>query len=532
MRSVEIGITGGPDGMLSVSIDYQMDASALVKKWRADRAVVDGIAADIWQAVGEAFADPPDGADSPKQSESPGPSGSPDSSDLGDFDDVRRVIVERLQSLGLALYQGILEKEGDGLRTWGEAGEFDHPGYLIFKIDKALAYLPLEMMHDGEEFLAQRFAVGRVLYAEDARGGAPAPAAAADTVVLVGDPSEDGAIGEDVEREIDAVRDRLKRSGFGLKIAVGRDADLKYILANLPGSAIFHFSGHGVIGEDERATGLRLASGTILSGQSLQGLQAAPALAFLNVCTTASADTWRGSIGIVETLLARGTRACVATLWDVGSEAAATVPAGFYDSLLAGATFGEALRQARCAAAEAFGLHDPTWGSYVLYGDPRLTLPGAGLAAGVRQARRLTHSWMLLVSLLVALAAIVVIPRTTTRDADRDAGRQQGTEAEQGTEAGQGTEAEQGASPGAGASSDSSVAPAARVGYLVVESTPRDARITIDGKAAGLTPYALEVPVGSHSVRIEKEGYRAWEASVEVRQSPRANVKATLEKAR
>ena len=76
MRSVEIGITGGPDGMLSVSIDYHEDASALVKKWRADRVVVDGIAADIWQAVGEAFADPPDGADSPKR-ESPGPSGSP-----------------------------------------------------------------------------------------------------------------------------------------------------------------------------------------------------------------------------------------------------------------------------------------------------------------------------------------------------------------------------------------------------------------------------------------------------------------------
>ena len=400
----------------------------------------------------------------------------------------------------------------------GEAGEFDQPIYVIFKIDKALAYLPLEMMHDGEEFLSQRFAVGRVLYAEDARGGAPAPAAPADTVVLVGDPSEDGAIGEDVEQEIDAVRDRLRRSGFGLKIAVGRDADLKYILANLPGSAIFHFSGHGVIGEDERATGLRLASGTILSGQALQGLQAAPALAFLNVCTTASADTWRGSIGIVETLLARGTRACVATLWDVGSEAAATVPAGFYDSLLAGATFGEALRQARCAAAEAFGLHDPTWGSYVLYGDPRLTLPGAGLARGVRQARRLTDNRMLLVSLLVALAAIVVIPRTTMRDADRDAGRR---------EAGAGARA-------AGGSPAHPATPRWRRplgGYLVVESTPRDARITIDGKAAGLTPYALEVPVGSHSVTIEKEGYRAWEASVEVRQSPRANVRATLEKA-
>jgi hypothetical protein len=499
MRSVEIGITGDSDGMLSVSIDYDLDASALVKKWRADRVVVDGIAADIWATVGDVFADPPaDGV----------------SSERRDPAERREEIVERLCSLGLALYQELLKDEGDALRTWGESAELDQPSYVVFKIDKTLAYLPIEVMHDGEEFLSQRFAVGRVLYAEDARGGAPSPVTPADVAVLVGDPSEDGAISADIEREIDVVRDRLRRGGLGLKIAVGRDADLKYILANLPGAAIFHFSGHGVVDEDERATGLRLASGTILSGYSVQGLVGAPAFAFLNVCTPASVDTWRGSIGIIETLLARGTRACVASLWDVGSKAATTVPAGFYDQLLSGATFGEALRQARCGAADTFGVHDPTWASYVLYGDPRLTLPGAGVGAGSRQARRLTRSRVLLLGALLVLAAIIIIPTATMRDTDREAGR----ELQQG----------QGANP-----ADSAGAPVATaVGYLIVESTPRDARILIDGKAAGMTPYAVEVPVGSHVVTLEKDGYRRWEASVEVRQTPRVSLKPVLEKAR
>jgi hypothetical protein len=498
MRSVEIGMTGGSEGTLSVSIDYHLDASAMVKKWRADRVVVDGIAADIWEAVGDAFADPPGDA---------GLGG-------GVSDQRRDEIVERLSSLGLALYQEILKDEGDGLRTWGETAELDHSNYVVFKIDKTLAYLPLEVMHDGEEFLSQRFAVGRVLYAEDAQGGAPSPVVQADTAVLVGDPSEDGTICGDIEREIDVVRDRLRRGGLGLKIAVGRDADLKYILANLPGAAIFHFSGHGVVAEDEHATGLKLASGSILGGYSLQGLQAAPAFAFLNVCTPASADTWKGSIGIIETLLTRGTRACVASLWDVGSKAAATVAAGFYDRLLSGMTFGDALRQARCDAAETFGLHDPTWASYVLYGDPRLSLPGAGVGATVRQARRLTRSRLLLIGALLVLAAVIIIPTATMRDTDREAGRE--------------LQQEQGAN-----SAESTRAPvAAAVGYLIVESTPRGARILIDGKAAGMTPYALEVPVGSHVVVLEKEGYRRWEASVEVKQTPRVNLKPVLEQAR
>ena len=396
---------------------------------------------------------------------------------------------------------------------------WDQPIYVIFKIDKALAYLPLEVMHDGEEFLSRRYAVGRVLYAEDARGGVPLPAAPADTAILVGDPSEDGAISEDVEREIDVVRDRLRRGGLGLKIAVGRDADLKYILTNLPGAAIFHFSGHGVVGEDERATGLRLASGAILGGHSLQGLQGAPAFAFLNVCTPASADTWRGSIGLIETLLTRGTRACVASLWDLGSRAAASVAADFYDQMLSGATFGEALRQARCAAAETFGLHDPTWAAYVLYGDPRLSLPGAGVGATVRQARRLRRNRLLIAAALIAASATIIIPTATMRDADRDGDRER-----QGQGRGQRADS-------AGAA-DAAGTQIAAVGYLVVESTPRDARILIDGKAAGLTPYALEVPVGNHTVTLEKDGYRRWEASVEVKQAPRVNVRAVLEKAK
>jgi hypothetical protein len=489
MRSIEIGMTGSSDEALSVSIDYRLEASPLVKKWRADRSVVDGISADIKDTVAEAFADPP--------------------TDQGEASERSREISERLRSLGRALFQEILKNECDGLRRWAAANAGEAP-YIIFKIDKSLAHVPLEAMHDGEEFLSQRFAVGRVLYADDAGVSEPPAVGQVRTVLVVGDPSEDRAIRRDIERETDAVRDVFKRAGdVVLKVTLGREADTKYLLANLPGVAVLHFSGHGVVGQDDRTTGLRLHSDRVLSGYSLQGLQDAPTFAFLNVCTPASQETWKGSIGIIETLLRRGTRACVASLWDVGSGAAVSMPPVFYDGLLSGLTFGEALRQARCVVAGRFGLHDPTWASYALYGDPRLGLPGpaSGRAARTKTTERMARRRLLLAAALATVAVALVIPTAIRHEPPP------GPEQEP-----------------AAALEDSVPTPAPAVGYVVIESTPKDARILIDSEPTGVTPYAVEVPVGKHEIVIEKQGYRRWEATVEVRESPRVSVKATLEK--
>ncbi|MBC7319579.1 PEGA domain-containing protein [bacterium] len=49
----------------------------------------------------------------------------------------------------------------------------------------------------------------------------------------------------------------------------------------------------------------------------------------------------------------------------------------------------------------------------------------------------------------------------------------------------------------------------ANTGSLYVESNPRDASIYLDGNYEGETPKRIDfIPVGSHTVRISKEGYR------------------------
>ena len=68
-------------------------------------------------------------------------------------------------------------------------------------------------------------------------------------------------------------------------------------------------------------------------------------------------------------------------------------------------------------------------------------------------------------------------------------------------------------------------------GALTVDSRPQGAAVFIDGKLAGATPLRVPaVPAGEHAVRLEREGYRRWTASVRIVAAGQNRVTASLEK--
>jgi CHAT domain-containing protein len=468
MEPVEVAIIAVSDEVISVSIDYHRREAPAIKRWAADRPVVEAICDDLEEVLLEAaemtFTDT-ERAERRKHTE------------------------ERLTSLGLSLFQEIMKEEGDNIRA--QAGAPEEGRCLILKIDKALAYIPFELMNDGSGFLSHSLAIGRIILTEEVYTAPSSGDQLPMKVLIVGDPTDDPAIRDDVEREISAVRDVFsKQKAYSLKIASGRGADRRFILSNMPGAAVFHFTGHGVVSDDPDCTGIGLQGGRVLSGDALRGLQRPPGAVFLNMCTAAPRSAWKGSLGIVETLLRRGVRACVASLWDLRSKTATSMASRFYAYLLRGETFGHALRRARLDTIRDKGLHDPTWAAYALYGDPRLTLLGDPVSA--RRARRNLHALAVALGIMVFLVASL-FPRAVHKE-------RVGTDA---------------------------VHP---VGYLLVESHPEDATALIDGEAGARTPGTIELPVGRHHLVIEKEGYRRWEAWVEVKGSVRTDVHADLVK--
>jgi len=73
------------------------------------------------------------------------------------------------------------------------------------------------------------------------------------------------------------------------------------------------------------------------------------------------------------------------------------------------------------------------------------------------------------------------------------------------------------------------VAKKAGPGAVEVESRPPGARVYIDGRLVGTTPLArTPVPAGTHTVRLERGGYRLWVETVEVTAGEPSRVTASL----
>jgi len=64
----------------------------------------------------------------------------------------------------------------------------------------------------------------------------------------------------------------------------------------------------------------------------------------------------------------------------------------------------------------------------------------------------------------------------------------------------------------------SPVAEKVRPSFLIVESTPNEAQIFVDGEFKGKTPVRLEVPAGKHEVRLIFPNHYDWEAQVQLKE--------------
>ena len=69
------------------------------------------------------------------------------------------------------------------------------------------------------------------------------------------------------------------------------------------------------------------------------------------------------------------------------------------------------------------------------------------------------------------------------------------------------------------------------VGSIIVDGTPINSDVTLDGKAVGLLPLKLNnILVGEHTVVVSKSGYESYTQSVTIAEGKTATVNATLKK--
>lgn len=145
---------------------------------------------------------------------------------------------------------------------------------------------------------------------------------------------------------------------------------------------IVHIAGHGEAPVEEKGKPLQLR-GVVLSDETFLGphevgaMRVVPELVFLNCCHLAADprhllqgyDRAAFAAGVAKQLIRIGVRCVVAAGWAVEDEAANRFATAFYQALLRGERFMDAVHSARVAAWVA-SPQGNTWAAYQCYGDP------------------------------------------------------------------------------------------------------------------------------------------------------------------
>jgi len=143
-----------------------------------------------------------------------------------------------------------------------------------------------------------------------------------------------------------------------------------------------HFAGHASFNiETIEESSLLLADDLLYAKEIMEILRdSPPILAFINACESSKTIIPDGEIsfesniyGLASAFFSVGTF-YIGALWPIHDDSAIEIAREFYKRLLNGQSIGSALQSAKLYVREKYGYTEISWLTYILYGDPTLTL--------------------------------------------------------------------------------------------------------------------------------------------------------------
>lgn len=258
---------------------------------------------------------------------------------------------------------------------------------LVIAIEDTLAFVPWELLHDGDNFLCLKYSMGRspAIPEQATARQRPLRKEPLQMAVVVDPP---GNLPTHEAQGINFEKDLKKGAGSRMSVSLlSREATCGFLRTHLADYDLFHFSGHFQYDStDPSLSGFLLADGKFEAGwlPSISRTQPLPSLVF------ADARQWRRSpevspgtrlSGLASSFIRAGARHYIGTTTDLPDRSSASFAEVFYSRLLQSHPVGEALRQARLHCIRRYGDENLVWASYVLYGDPHFVyFPYSGVA--------------------------------------------------------------------------------------------------------------------------------------------------------
>jgi CHAT domain-containing protein len=267
----------------------------------------------------------------------------------------------KLQAVSQKLYNWLIKPLEEELQA-------NQVKNLVFALDRVTRYIPMSALHDGKQYLIEKYTIYNVLTEDTSE------VEESDLHSLSGDTQNtpvlamgvsDAIAGfnplPNVPAELDAIVRQETKGDRGIypgKKLLNRAFDFPTLQDSLNGYKILHLATHGVFVPDSAdksyvllGTGEQL---TIPQIKTLTGLSKIH-LVVLSACQTALAGPRQDGIEIASTayhFLNRGAKAVMASLWLVNDGSTSLLMQQFYNNLANGTsqkpmTKAEALRQAQ-----------------------------------------------------------------------------------------------------------------------------------------------------------------------------------------
>ncbi|MGB7392972.1 MAG: CHAT domain-containing protein, partial [Pricia sp.] len=199
--------------------------------------------------------------------------------------------------------------------------------------------------------------------------------------LIVADPILDNYIGQlpGAREEGQKVKELLNGSGCPVNALIGSDASAIVRELFCKDYSIIHLAGHGLFKpKSPKESGMVIGKELFLTVFEIQQMPVVPELVFVNCCHLGYSNDeeeqfyknrYKLAANIGTELIQIGVKAVIAAGWAVNDSAALEFAEVFYDRMLSGYPFGEAVKMARAMVYEKYP-ETNTWGAYQCYGDP------------------------------------------------------------------------------------------------------------------------------------------------------------------
>lgn len=247
-----------------------------------------------------------------------------------------------------------------------------NPRTLVFVLDGTLRNLPMAVLHDGQQFLIEKYSLaltpGLQLLAPEPLQNRALRA----FVAGLSDASQGFAPLPAVQQEVEQVSGKVAS-----QVLLNQQFTRANVQSQINASpfTIVHLATHGQFSSAAEQTFLLTWDGRLTVNQLDRLLRARPApqpieLLILSACQTAAGDR-RAALGMAGVAIRSGARSTLATLWLVNDEATANLITEFYRQFTQpGINRAEALRQAQLKLlADPQSQHPYYWSAFVLVGN-------------------------------------------------------------------------------------------------------------------------------------------------------------------